>query len=71
MRDAPRTDLEHINTVLERMRSDPFEGDIKFLRGSDRVLRRRVGAWRVLFQVHANRRLVVVLAVIRRSSVTY
>jgi mRNA-degrading endonuclease RelE of RelBE toxin-antitoxin system len=30
-----------------------------------------VGAWRVLFEVHADRHLVVILGVTRRSSNTY
>jgi mRNA-degrading endonuclease RelE of RelBE toxin-antitoxin system len=71
LRDVPRADVEHIDAAFEDMCSDPYGGDIKFLKGTDRTLRRRVGAWRVLFEVHADRRLVVILGVARRSSNTY
>jgi len=71
LRDVPRADVEHIDGAFEHMRSDPYGGDIKFLKGTNRILRRRVGAWRVLFEVHADRHLVVILGVTRRSSNTY
>ena len=71
LRGVPRADIEHINAAFEQMRSDPYDGDIQFLKGTNRTLRRRVGAWRILFEVHADGHLVVVLQVIRRSSNTY
>jgi len=71
LRAAPRADVEHIDAVFEEMRSDPFGGDIKFLKGTNRTMCRRVGDWRVLFDVHADQHLIIVLGVIRRSSNTY
>jgi mRNA-degrading endonuclease RelE of RelBE toxin-antitoxin system len=71
LRAVPRADVEHINVAFEEMRSDPYDGDIQFLRGTNRTLRRRVGSWRILFEVHADLRLVVILGVTRRSSHTY
>jgi mRNA-degrading endonuclease RelE of RelBE toxin-antitoxin system len=71
LRDVPRPDVEHINAAFEEMRSDPYHGDIQFLKGTNRTLRRRVGAWRILFEVHADGRLAVILAVTRRHSNTY
>jgi mRNA-degrading endonuclease RelE of RelBE toxin-antitoxin system len=71
LRDVPRADLEYIAAAFDGMGSDPYAGDIKFLKGTHRVLRRRVGMWRILFEVHPDRRLVVILGVTRRSSNTY
>ena len=68
---VPRADVDHINDAFEDVRSDPYGGDVKFLKGTNRTLRRRVGDWRVLFEVHAARHLVVILGVTRRSSNTY
>ena len=53
------------------MSSDPYSGDIKFLRGTNQTLRRRVGVWRILFEVNPDKRLVIVLGIIRDSSSTY
>jgi mRNA-degrading endonuclease RelE of RelBE toxin-antitoxin system len=71
LRDVPRADVEHINVAFEEMRSDPYGGDIKFLKGTKRTLRRRVGSWRILFDVNAEQRIVIILGVTRRSSNTY
>jgi mRNA-degrading endonuclease RelE of RelBE toxin-antitoxin system len=64
-------DLQRIDGAFEAMRNDPYGGDIKFLRGMGGALRRRVGVWRILFEVHQQEREVVVLAVKRRTSTTY
>ena len=64
-------DLRRVNAAFEAMRNDPYDGDIKFLRGSGSALRRRVGVWRILFEVHQLKRTVVILAVKRRTSTTY
>lgn len=71
LREPSRDDLQRINAAFEAMRSDPYSGDVKFLRGSGGTLRRRVGAWRIFFEVHRANRTVVILAVKRRSSTTY
>ena len=71
LRGVPHADLEHIDQAFEDMRSDPYYGDIKFLKGTNRVLRRRVGNWRIEFEVRPEQRAVVILAVTRRSSHTY
>ena len=71
LRDVPRPDIDHIDAAFEEMRNDPYSGDIKFLKGADRTLRRRIGVWRVLFEVHADREIVLILGVERRSSTTY
>ena len=71
LRDVPRADVIHIDAAFEEMRDDPYSGDIKFLKGTNRTVRRRIGVWRVLYEVHADRKLVVILGVVRRGSTTY
>ena len=70
-RDMPRADAEQIDAAYVEMRENPYSGDIKFLRGTDRAVRRRVGAWRIMFDVDDDRRIVVVTDVKRRDSNTY
>jgi len=71
LRDLSDDDLRRVNMAFEAMRHDPYSGDIKFLRGSGGTLRRRVGVWRIMFDVDQNRRVVVILGVKRRTSTTY
>ena len=71
LRALHRTELKVIDEAFESMRTDPYGGDIKFLRGAGNAMRRRVGAWRILFELYKDRRLIVVLGVKRRGSKTY
>lgn len=71
IRDMPRADVEQVLDALEEMRDDPYTGDIKFLKGTDRALRRRVGVWRILFEVLTERQVVIIQDVERRTSNTY
>ena len=71
LRTIPRVDLEHIDNALEEMCSDPYFGDVRFLRGSGGALRRRVGDWRIFFELNKDKQLIIVLAVKRRGSKTY
>jgi mRNA interferase RelE/StbE len=71
LREPGRDDLRRINAAFEGMCRDPYEGDVKFLRGYTGVLRRRVGSWRILFEVNQAKRMVVILGVKRRTSTTY
>ncbi len=70
-RDMPRAAAEQIDAAYVEMRKDPYSGDIKFLKGTDRALRRRVGAWRIMFDVYEDRRVVLINDVQRRDSSTY
>jgi mRNA-degrading endonuclease RelE of RelBE toxin-antitoxin system len=71
LRKLPRHDLQYVDAALEEMRTNPYSGDIRYLRGAGGALRRRVGVWRIVFELHKDRHLVVVLAVRRRNSKTY
>jgi mRNA-degrading endonuclease RelE of RelBE toxin-antitoxin system len=53
------------------MKTDPLAGDITALRGEDGLYRRRVGSWRIIFALKADRRAVLVGDIVRRTSRTY
>ena len=40
LRKVPRADLEHINNAFSEMCSEPYSGDVKFLRGMAATFRR-------------------------------
>jgi mRNA-degrading endonuclease RelE of RelBE toxin-antitoxin system len=71
LRQLSRDDLGRVNAAFEAMRANPYSGDIKFLAGSDGTLRRRVGVWRIMFEVRQQTRNVVIHGVRRRTSTTY
>lgn len=53
------------------MASDPFKGDIKYLKSQKDRLRRRVGDWRIFFRLVPEQKLVLMSAIERRISTTY
>ena len=59
-----------MRAALDRLETDPFAGDIKYLKGDPR-LRRRVGHWRIFFRVERAENTIYVSAIERRSSTTY
>lgn len=61
---------DSIDGAFSEMCENPFRGDVKFLRGLE-TLRRRVGDWRILYQLNEPRKLIVVTAIKRRGSTTY
>lgn len=70
MRRFPRQDQDRIVAALVEMEGDPFTGDIVRLKGST-GFRRRVGAYRILFDVNVPARRVEVTEIARRTSTTY
>jgi mRNA-degrading endonuclease RelE of RelBE toxin-antitoxin system len=53
------------------MASDAFGGDVRPLTDQPTAYRRRVGDWRIFFDVHTDRRVVEIVHVVRRTSTTY
>ena len=66
----PKSDRKRIAAALVEMESDPFFGDIVKLRGTA-GFRRRVGAYRILFDLNLEARRVEVTDIARRTSTTY
>jgi mRNA interferase RelE/StbE len=71
LRRLPAPERERIDDALEEMCDDPFSGDVKPLAGFAGAIRRRVGPWRIIFELDERRRLIMVIAIRRRASNTY
>jgi mRNA-degrading endonuclease RelE of RelBE toxin-antitoxin system len=57
--------------VIEELPRDVFAGDTQKMRGEEQTWRRRVGAYRILYELEKNPDVVVVFHVERRTSKTY
>ncbi len=71
LRRAPRPERERLDAALKQMREDPLAGDVERLKDQPTAFRRRVGEWRILFDVEPVRRLVEVRFIERRTTTTY
>jgi mRNA interferase RelE/StbE len=68
---VPARDRNRLVAVLVEMEIDPFSGDIVRLQGEAHTWRRRVGSYRIFFEVSTEQLTVDVLDIVRRSSTTY
>jgi mRNA-degrading endonuclease RelE of RelBE toxin-antitoxin system len=65
----PEKDLLRLEQALDRLQDDPFGGDVKRLQPAG--WRRRVGNYRIFYDVFASERRIVVTAIVRRTTTTY
>ena len=68
---VPDKDLKHIRKALIQMTEDPFSGDVVYLKSMGDSVRRRVGSWRIIFDVDVELKIVFVTSIRRRTSTTY
>ena len=66
----PRKDREYISTAVAEMRLNPYTGDFTKLEGNN-VWRRRVGSYRIFFEVDQVARTIIIFRIRRRGSNTY
>ncbi|HTD42558.1 MAG TPA: type II toxin-antitoxin system RelE/ParE family toxin [Bryobacteraceae bacterium] len=70
LRRLTARDRERVRAALLATQADPFSGDIKRLRNQPAAWRRRCGEYRIFYDLYAQR-LIVVVAIARRTSTTY
>ena len=71
LRRVPRKDSARILSAMAGFAVDPYSGDVVRMQGEEDVWRRRVGAYRIFFEVLARERKVYIFRVERRTSTTY
>lgn len=67
----PKKDQIYIAAVLRELTADPYSGDIKKISDEEGVWRRRIGAYRIFYEIILQDRVVYVFRVERRTSKTY
>jgi len=71
MRRIPKKDAERLLIVLEEFEIDPFKGDIEKIRGKDNVWRRRIGNYRIFYEIDLEERQIWVYQIRRKTTTTY
>ena len=67
----PSAYQNHILSALRELRENPYAGDIEKIGGEENAWRRRVGAYRILYEIDVENRLIDVRDIRRRASNTY
>ena len=64
-------DAEKILSALEDFFSNPYFGDIEKIEGEENTWRRRVGNYRIIYDIDKNNKIISVRIISRRASNTY
>ena len=67
----PKKDAEVIFDVIENLPENPFLGDIQKIKGEENSWRRRVGNYRIFYEIIPKENLIYVYEAKRRTSNTY
>ena len=67
----PKKDVNRMLEVIEILPINPYAGDIQKMTGEDDVWRRRVGEYRVFFEIITKAKILHVFRVERRTSKIY
>ena len=66
-----RKDAKRIVEVFEELVMDPYVGDIRKMEGENDTWRRRVGSYRIKYEIEVSQKAIRILEVKRRTSNTY
>ena len=73
LRGLPKAIQRRVARVLTQMSADPFQGNLRALRGPEwkGVFRKRIGDYRVLFIVDDAKKTITIQQISLRSGKTY
>lgn len=67
----PKKDVKRILEAIETLPINPYAGDIQKMSGEEDVWRRRVGEYRIFYEIIAMNKILHVFHVERRTTKTY
>jgi mRNA interferase RelE/StbE len=67
----PKNYANKIVAVILSLDDNPYAGDIEKIKGQENTWRRRIGAYRVFYEIYTESNLIHILWVERRGSKTY
>ena len=68
----PKKDQEKIVRIIEKeIILNPYFGDIEKMKGEENSWRRRIGVYRVFYEIFSNEKIIYIFRIERRTSKTY
>lgn len=71
LKKFPQKDSKRVITVVESLSTNPYGGDIQKMAGEENVWRRRIGSYRVFYELLSDENIIHVFRVERRTTQTY
>lgn len=67
----PKKDAMRLFIVFGHLEKNPYYGGIEKIEGEENLWRRRVGNYRIIYEIFAKEKLINVLDLRRRTTATY
>ena len=67
----PQKDIKRITAIIEALPANPYEGDIQKMAGEKNVWRRRIGSYRLFYELITEEKVIHVFHIERRTTITY
>jgi mRNA interferase RelE/StbE len=71
LRHIPKNDAKRVSLLFKELAVNPHSGDIDKMEGEDDVWRRRIGSYRIFYEIHKNKKIIYIFKLKRRTSTTY
>ena len=71
LKKIPRKDAQRILFAIENLSLNPYGGDIQKMKDEKNVWRRRIGSYRIFYEIISQLRIINVFWLERRTSKTY
>ena len=71
LKRIPKDDARRIVDAIEECAVNPYAGDIEKMEGAEDTWRRRIGAYRIKYEIRTKEKVVYIFEVARRTSKTY
>lgn len=71
LKRIPKDDAQRIVETVHGLAVNPYAGDIKKMGGEDDIWRRRIGAYRIKYEIRIKEKVIYVFNVERHTSKTY
>lgn len=71
LKKIPQSSARRITSVMEQLPTNPYTGDIQKMKGEKNVWRRRVGEYRIFYEIIPTDYVLHVFHVERRTTTTY
>ncbi|KKT30086.1 hypothetical protein A3G55_02345 [Candidatus Giovannonibacteria bacterium RIFCSPLOWO2_12_FULL_44_25] len=71
LRRIPKQDSGRVREALRELVHNPYAGDIEKMEGKIDAWRRRVGSYRIFYEIYEQRNLIYISEIQRRTSTTY
>lgn len=71
LKKIPQSETKKITQAIRALPDNPYAGDLRKVRGEEGTWRRRIGEYRIFYEVHQHERRIDIRWVERKGSNTY